>query len=158
MGFAPLGRAGPSPRDIYLAVNKATIPAESGFFKHERRIEDTLAEIKRVQEEELPRIGARDVHELVKANEARSFALVAEAVYRCALERKESRLGHYREEFPYRDDIDWLKWSIIKGGREGMEVRFEPVPMEEYPIKLEKRSRIPAPVEFSWEKAKAARE
>ena len=62
---------------------------------------------------------ARDIHELVKATEARNFTLAAQLVYECALERKESRLCHYREEFPYRDDVEWLRWVTAKRGKKG---------------------------------------
>ncbi len=149
--FLPLGRSsGPTSEDIYLAVNKATIPAQFSYFKHERRIRYTLAELKRVQEEMIPRVTARDIHELVKANEARNFVSTLEAAYKCALERKESRRFHYREEYPYRDDIEWLKWVIIKRSKDGMTTRFDPIPIDDYPIKLDKRTRIPAAVQFSW--------
>ncbi|MFC1962966.1 FAD-dependent oxidoreductase [Chloroflexota bacterium] len=152
--FSPLGRGrGPTPRDIYLAVNKVTIPAEYSFIKSEERIKATLAEVKRVQEE-LPMVKASDTHELVMAHEARNFALMAEAVYRCALERKESRLSHYRQDFPYRDDLDWLKWTVLKRGKTGIEASFEPIPIEEYPIKPAERLRIPAPIQFDWEGGK----
>jgi len=70
-------------------------------------------------------------------------------LFRCALERKDSRIGHYREEYPYRDDVDWLKWSIIRQERDGLALRFEPVPVEQYPVKLEKRARIDPPVKLS---------
>ncbi|MFC1962456.1 hypothetical protein ACFLWB_00400 [Chloroflexota bacterium] len=94
-------------------------------------------------------MSARDVHELVKANEARSYACLTEVIYHCALKRKESRLGHYREEYPYRNDIEWLKWIIARRDRDGLVLRFEPVPIEQYPIQPEKRAHIPPPVKFS---------
>jgi succinate dehydrogenase/fumarate reductase flavoprotein subunit len=148
--LAPLQRdQGPHSDQVYMALNKMIIPLPYSFFKHENRIGTTLAEIARVQEEDLTQVSARDVHELVKANEARNYACLTEVIYRCALERKESRLGHYREEYPYRDDSDWLKWIIARRDRDGLALRFEPVPMEQYPIKPEIRTHIPPPVKFS---------
>lgn len=148
--LAPLKRkSGPRPDKIYLSLNKVFIPYPFSFFKHETRIKTSLAEIARVQKEELPRVSARDVHDLVKANEARNYATLLELLFRCALERKDSRIGHYREEYPYRDDVDWLKWSIIRQERDGLALRFEPVPVEQYPVKLEKRARIDPPVKLS---------
>ncbi len=148
----PLARtSGPSPDSIFLAINRVTVPAQLSFFKHERRIRTTLAEMRRIQKEEIPRVRAKDIHDLAKANEARNITTAVEVIYRSALERKESRLTHYREDFPYRDDIDWLKWVIVrKDRREGMAVRFEPIPIDEYPIKPAQRLRIPAPIQFSW--------
>jgi succinate dehydrogenase/fumarate reductase flavoprotein subunit len=42
-------------------------------------------------------------------NEVRGGLLVAKAIMRAALEREESRGAHYREDFPCRDDENWLK-------------------------------------------------
>jgi len=38
-----------------------------------------------------------------------SLATVGLLVARAALRREESRGGHFREDFPRRDDIHWLK-------------------------------------------------
>jgi succinate dehydrogenase/fumarate reductase flavoprotein subunit len=149
--FSPLLRErGLHYEDIYISIGRVTVPAEFSFFKHEERIKSTLMEIARVQREEVPQLKAQDVHELVGCIGVQNLSLLAEALYRCALERKESRFSHYREEFPYRDDIDWLKWSVIEGDEMGMEVSFEPVPIESYPIRPAQRTRIPAPVQFTF--------
>jgi succinate dehydrogenase / fumarate reductase flavoprotein subunit len=144
--LAPLEtKKGPTPGEVYMSLNKVMVPVQYSFFKSEEMIKHTLAEVKRVQEEMLPGVKASDIHELVKANEARNFALMGEAVYRCCLERKESRLSHYREDFPYRDDIDWLKWVLLQRRKDGeIEVGFVPIPIEDYPVKLARRARIPA--------------
>jgi len=46
--------------------------------------------------------------------------------------RTESRAGHYREDFPERDDKNWLRWIIVsqKGGK--IELRSETLPMDRY--------------------------
>ncbi len=148
--FAPLDQtSGPLPDDIYTAINKVTLPLGMSFFRHESRMRTTLEEIARVREEELPQVKAKDIHDLVKANEARNFVPLAEIYYRCAQERKESRCGQYREDYPYRDDIDWLKWIIVRRDGKGMALSFEPVPLEDYPFKPAQRLRIPAPIPVS---------
>ena len=125
------------------------IRPEFGIIKNEETIKEMLNEIKRTHQEELPRVAARDVHELIKANEARNFVELVEPVYICALERKESRLIHYRRDYPYRDDLDWLKWVVLKKEGDVIKVRHEPVPVEKNRIKLKERRRIPAPVQFT---------
>ena len=147
--LAPLqAREGPTPAEVYMALNRVMVPVQYSFFKREDRMKSTLAEIGRVQREMAPRVRAADVHELVKANEARNFALLSEAVYRCALARQESRLSHYREDFPYRDDVNWLKWVVLRRGKDGaIEVSFDPVPVETYPVRPAGRTRIPSPLE-----------
>lgn len=148
--FAPLQRKkGPNPEQVYLTLNKVMVPYKYSFVKHADRINTTLSEIKRVKKEELPRIMAKDIHELVKANEVRSYADLTAIIYRGALERKESRIGHYREEYPYRDDIEWLKWIIARRDGEDSSLRFEPLDIDRYPAKPARRERIAPPVKFT---------
>jgi succinate dehydrogenase/fumarate reductase flavoprotein subunit len=67
------------------------------------------------------------------------------------LERKESRCGQYREDYPYRDDIDWLKWVSVKRNKEGLSISTEPIQFEELHIRPVKRSRVPASIQISLE-------
>jgi hypothetical protein len=52
--------------------------------------------------------------------------------------REESRAGHFRADFPERDDENWLCW--IMAHQEGEEIKLgkKPVPVERYQIKLKK--------------------
>ena len=45
---------------------------------------------------------------------------------------------HVREDYPERDDKNWLKWINLKQGVDGeMEVFTEDIPMWRYPIRPE---------------------
>jgi succinate dehydrogenase / fumarate reductase flavoprotein subunit len=44
-----------------------------------------------------------------------------------ALHRKESRGGHFRDDFPERDDRNYLKHTLIFPTPQGPEVRYKPV-------------------------------
>ena len=57
------------------------------------------------------------------ANDLRSLLLVAEAVARAALERKESRGAHFREDYPAKD-AEWGKRNLVvqKGAEGALEV------------------------------------
>ena len=93
---------------------------------------------------------ARDAHDLVKAKEVENLVLMAELIFTAALERKESRDTHYREDYPYRDDGEWLTWLILQRGEgEQMKMRHEPVPFERYPVKPTLFQRVPHPVQHS---------
>ncbi|MBT2681680.1 L-aspartate oxidase [Bacillus sp. ISL-35] len=48
--------------------------------------------------------------------------IIATLITQSALERTESRGGHYREDFPYEDNANWMKKQIIhqrKNGKDG---------------------------------------
>ncbi|HLU26515.1 MAG TPA: succinate dehydrogenase flavoprotein subunit [Longimicrobiales bacterium] len=46
----------------------------------------------------------------------------------CALNRTESRGAHYREDYPKRDDANWLKHTLAYGKPDGtIEIKYKPV-------------------------------
>ncbi|MDY0163489.1 L-aspartate oxidase [Desulfobotulus sp.] len=52
--------------------------------------------------------------------ELRNIALVAELIIRSAQRRKESRGLHYSIDYPMRDDVNWLRDTVLKrGSKEG---------------------------------------
>jgi succinate dehydrogenase / fumarate reductase flavoprotein subunit len=53
-------------------------------------------------------------NELVGALETKNLLLQAIATMRAALERRESRGAHYREDYTERDDVHWLRHSMVK--------------------------------------------
>lgn len=50
--------------------------------------------------------------------------------------RTESRAGHYREDYPYYDNKNWLSWIVISRNGEELNLRTEPVPFNKYKFKL----------------------
>lgn len=65
---------------------------------------------------------ARTVAELSELLEVRNSLLLARMIATCALMREESRGDHYREDFPERNDIKWLKnILVVKPGAEPVE-------------------------------------
>lgn len=149
--FSPLGREkGPNPTQVFSKLRDDILtPAGVSLFPNEKRLKRALEEVEEVRQEELANIRARDHHELVKANEARNAALMAKLALLAAMERKESRAWHYMEDFPYRDDENWLKWLVVQEKeREKPQVRAVPIPIESYPVQPPERKRIPAPVQY----------
>ena len=152
--YKPLKRRkGVSPDQVYHAVNKLVTPWGASFFKHEKRLTATLDKINEISKEDLPRITASDTHELIKAFEAKNYVLLMGLYNRAALERKESRLFHFREDFPYTDHRNWLKWILLKSDHKGTaQVILEPVPLGCSAIVPDSFSKIPAAAVYQFEK------
>ncbi|MBW1799518.1 MAG: FAD-dependent oxidoreductase [Deltaproteobacteria bacterium] len=149
--YAPLYRKeGMMPDEIFEKLNKIYIPAKFSIFKNAERIRSVLDEVRQVEEIDLPRLKAPDAHELVKALEAVNLVTTAKLAYSASLSREESRTYHYREDFPYRDDIHWLKWVIIKRGENSeMEISTKNVPLEDYPVKPDKMKVTRAAIQMN---------
>ena len=57
----------------------------------------------------------------------------AEPLVEAALAREESRGGHWRDDFPQRDDVNWLKHSLVYREPDGsMRLEFKPVKLGTY--------------------------
>jgi len=133
--YAPLERKqGFDPNDAIYQIQEAIVPTKYIIFRSGERMQEALAMIEKVKGR-LPTLWAKDLHYLVKAHEAASMALCAEMTYRPALMRQESRGFHMREDYPERDDKNWLKWIIIKKEGEEMKLWTEPVPIDKYNLK-----------------------
>jgi succinate dehydrogenase / fumarate reductase, flavoprotein subunit len=52
---------------------------------------------------------------------------LADVLVESALARQESRGAHFREDFPKRDDPNWLKHTLAYKGEKGIDFRYKPV-------------------------------
>lgn len=110
----PIDRAeGYSPRWVMQLIHNTMAPYFISYVKEEERLKGALSYIMFVKEHLLPALKADDAHELRLVYEARSMALISEIRLRSSLFRKESRGMHYREDYPFRDDKNWLAWTKI---------------------------------------------
>lgn len=62
--------------------------------------------------------------ELVEALELQNLAIVAETILTSALNRKESRGAHSREDYPQRDDRNFLKHSLAYYSPEAIDLKY----------------------------------
>jgi succinate dehydrogenase/fumarate reductase flavoprotein subunit len=49
--------------------------------------------------------------------------------------RTESRGFHFREDYPERDDKNWLKWIILQQDGDKVKLSTQPIPIGDYKIK-----------------------
>ena len=121
------------------------------FIKKAERLEATLTLVKFLGEHIAPAICAGDAHELRVAHEVKNMILSAEMRLRSALFRTESRGNHYREDYPARDDENWLCWTRIHCENGEMMLEKVPVPEEWRPDAAESY-REKYPYHFPGEK------
>ncbi len=70
--------------------------------------------------------------ELYEIIELGNMLKMAEIIATMALARKESRGGHYRTDYPKRDDQEYLKHSLVYEGEDGMEIKSKKVIVTKY--------------------------
>jgi len=77
--------------------------------------------------------GRRYNTDLIEAWELKNLIDLAEVTAISALNRRESRGAHSREDFPERNDVDWLKHTLASYDEEGnVEIRYKPVTITEF--------------------------
>jgi succinate dehydrogenase/fumarate reductase flavoprotein subunit len=143
-------RGGYSPRWVTHLLKNTMSPYFISHIKKADRLQATLTLVEFMQEHLVPSLIARDAHELRLAHETKNMVLSAEMRLRSALFRTESRGNHYREDYPRRDDPNWLAWSKIKQEQGKMKLVKVPMPKEWWPD-LSKPYRQRYPFRFPGE-------
>ena len=131
--FGPLNRkSGFSTDHVTKRVQQTLFPYEVHMVMHEERLNAALTMVGFFRDHLLPRMRAVDLHDLRKAHEARNMVQTAEMILRSSTVRKESRGTFYREDYPDRDDENWLKWVLFKEDDGKMKTWTEPVPEDSH--------------------------
>lgn len=139
--LAPLRRQeGVDPEHVLLAVQEAVIPYDVLLIRHGDRMSKALARITAIRDAEAPFLVASDPHHLRSVHEALNLLTTAEIHLRAALFRKDSRTG-IREDHPLEDNVNWLKFVRARKEGEGVEIFAEDVPVERYPIPIDRTQR-----------------
>jgi succinate dehydrogenase/fumarate reductase flavoprotein subunit len=99
-----------------------------GPLKNSRGLNEAIEIARQIRAEEIPRLAAKDYHELARAIGLKNEMYYLELYPRCSLFRTESRGSHIREDYPEKDDKNWLKWVLAKLEDDGIKVWAEPVP------------------------------
>jgi succinate dehydrogenase / fumarate reductase flavoprotein subunit len=107
-----------------------------GVFREEPGLKEAVDKLKdfkeRYQHITIDDKGKHFNTDLLEAWELGALLDVAEVTAVAALNRPESRGGHYREDYPKRDDDNWLKHSLAYRKDGKIELRYKPVTITEY--------------------------
>jgi succinate dehydrogenase/fumarate reductase flavoprotein subunit len=147
------GEAAPNPAQMEKLAGKVLAPLEreKGLGYHEvhakigRLISDVVDHVlvgknlagaleaaRAIKKEELPRLAAKDPHELAKVNGLKNFVEAFEPALMVLLRRQESRGNVLREDYPEIDNIKWAKFTVCrKEGEEVIKIWEEPIPEDE---------------------------
>lgn len=134
--YAPLGKPGINSKEVLRAIQRIAFAYDVCLVKSEKSLTNALHQLETLKEELVPNMSASDPHYLLKLKETEAVVFITEWYIRASLERKESRAGHFREDYPDHKD-EWLKWLVL--GHEDGEPKFHTVdvPIERYKIPLE---------------------
>jgi succinate dehydrogenase / fumarate reductase flavoprotein subunit len=107
-----------------------------GVFRTEAGMQAALAKVNELQER-FKQVKVQDTGkifntELLNAWEMGNLLDMAEVITASALNRKESRGGHARDDYPERDDENWLKHTLVwkKDGK--LTIGYKPVVMTRF--------------------------
>jgi succinate dehydrogenase / fumarate reductase flavoprotein subunit len=110
-----------------------------GIYRNEKGMRAAIGKLaelrRRFRNIHISDIGTTFNTELVNAWELGNMLEIAEVTAECALNRQESRGGHSREDFPKRDDQNWLKHTLAWQKDCRIQIGYKPVVITKYPPK-----------------------
>lgn len=126
-------KGGFGPTWVTQALHGITIPYYFLDVKDGNRLQAALTLVEFMRAHIVPKLMAESPHEWRMAHEVANMITIAEMRFRASLFRTESRGTHFREDFPKRDDPNWLAWVKVGKGDEGMTLTKEPIPRAWWP-------------------------
>ncbi|RUM32591.1 MAG: succinate dehydrogenase flavoprotein subunit [Aquifex sp.] len=116
--------------------------AKVGIFRDEKSLREAYEELSELLErwENIPVVDKSKVFNtnLIEVLELRNMLELARVVAYSALHRRESRGGHSREDYPQRDDKNFLKHSLVYYDKDG-NIKLEYIPVKITKYKPEER-------------------
>ncbi|GBC88731.1 8-methylmenaquinol:fumarate reductase flavoprotein subunit [bacterium HR13] len=107
-----------------------------GIFRDEKSLISAYEELSELLQrwEKIPVVDKSKVFNtnLIELMELRNMLEIARAVAYAALHRRESRGGHYREDYPERDDENFLKHTLIRQEGDKLIIDYIPVRILKY--------------------------
>ncbi|MDQ5987579.1 MAG: succinate dehydrogenase / fumarate reductase, flavoprotein subunit [Syntrophus sp. SKADARSKE-3] len=108
-----------------------TMTRHCSIFRSEESLTQGLSQLRALKEQyrnvALDNRGTRFNTDLLEALELEVLLGLAETIVLSALGRKESRGAHFRTDYPERDDVNYLKHTLIQKTAEGPRLSAKPV-------------------------------
>ncbi|HZY45147.1 MAG TPA: succinate dehydrogenase flavoprotein subunit [Anaerolineae bacterium] len=127
---------GPERPAIIRAEMQKIMMADVGVFREGPTIQKALDKIKelqtRYQNISIDDKGSKFNTDLFEAWELGCLLDLAEVISVSAMYRTESRGGHSREDFPKRDDVNWLKHTFVTRKNGQTSVAYKPVTITKF--------------------------
>ncbi|MBN2041962.1 MAG: FAD-binding protein [Spirochaetes bacterium] len=132
--FSPMQRkTGMSPREGIRMLQEVITPPRYSIRKSEKRMKESLEVIDKVYDLVKNEISPQeDFHMLGLYHDLRNMTYCSEIYMKTALERKETRGWHIREDYPVQDDRNWRKWITAKLENGTLKLSTEDIPFEKY--------------------------
>ncbi|MDH4226613.1 MAG: FAD-dependent oxidoreductase [Deltaproteobacteria bacterium] len=128
-------KGGESPARI-LSEARDAMSMHAGVFRDEALLTEGLKKMRSLKERHknvtLTDKGDCFNTELLSAIELGCILELSEVILLGALNRKESRGSHARKDFPKRDDINWLKHTIVSRDGSGYKISYKDVSITKY--------------------------
>jgi succinate dehydrogenase / fumarate reductase flavoprotein subunit len=134
-------RSGSGSENTFDIANelKNAMFEDVGIYRNEKGMRSAIEKLAKFRER-FQHVGITDTGsifntELLNAWELGNMLEIAEVIAECAVNRQESRGGHSREDFPKRDDQNWLKHTLAWRKNGKVEIGYKPVVITKYPPK-----------------------
>jgi succinate dehydrogenase / fumarate reductase flavoprotein subunit len=127
-----LNRSGGENISIIRKELQQTMMDRCGIFRNEKDLAENKEILKKLKER-YKNITVQDKSkvfntDLMEAIELGNLLEIAESINESALNRKESRGAHTREDYPKREDAEWMKHTFItKSGSGDPKIDYKPV-------------------------------
>jgi succinate dehydrogenase / fumarate reductase flavoprotein subunit len=131
-----LKRVGTESVDAIRKEMQSIMTEHCSSFRNEKSLKEGFDKIRELKSRygniRVKNKGKSFNYELMEAIEVGHQLETAEVMLFGALNRKESRGAHYREDYPERDDYNYLKHTLIMKSHEGPKVIYKPVKITKF--------------------------
>ncbi len=125
--------SGHSPAWLTQALQGLMVPYYVLIYRHAKRMNAALTMVQFLKDEVAPNMMAADPHDWRLAYETKNMIQCAELQLLAALYRTESRGSHFREDYPERNDKEWLVWVLMQNVDGQVVYTKEPIPERFWP-------------------------